>query len=85
MPSLATQERRSAASWSLALTALLLVVRYIYNRASKRGAYSALLKNPALAARRIRNGEEEYEFDEYDVVIVGGGELVIICPCSLEC
>ena len=85
MPSVTTQKRgRRIASWSVALTALALVVRYIYGRAGKRGVYSALLKNPAPAARLIRNGEEEYDFDEYDVVVVGGGESAVSCRFYLD-
>ena len=78
MPSTTVQRRKTVASWSVALAALVLVVRYMYGRAGKKIVYSALLKDPAKVARRIRAGEEDYDLDEYDVVIAGGGECIVL-------
>ncbi|KAI0648961.1 GMC oxidoreductase [Trametes meyenii] len=51
--------------------AFAIVLRYLYKRGL--GPLSALVPDPAMAARRVRSKEDQYDFDEYDVVIVGGG------------
>ncbi|KAI0775063.1 GMC oxidoreductase [Trametes elegans] len=58
------------AAASAAFGAFLLVLRYLYG---KKLSYSAFVRDPAQAAKRIQNREDEYDFDEYDVVVVGGG------------
>ncbi|KAI0749699.1 GMC oxidoreductase [Daedaleopsis nitida] len=66
LPSFPAHTRpRSLAAVSIAI---ILVVRYLYNK--KRGF---LFGDPAKDATRIRGREDVYDFDEYDVVIVGGG------------
>ncbi|RPD59568.1 GMC oxidoreductase [Lentinus tigrinus ALCF2SS1-6] len=62
--------RPSKATLAAASVALLLVLRHFYRR---KGTYAALFGDPAKLARRVKSGEDEYDFDEYDVVIVGGG------------
>ena len=52
-----------------AALAFLLVFRYLHRR---KRAYSALYTDPSKLARRV-NEQDDYDFDEYDVVIVGGG------------
>lgn len=73
-PHLSPHAARSVvAASTAALGALTIALRYW---CSKQGrAHSALVGDPATAARRVTGiAEDEYDFDEYDVVIIGGGE-----------
>ena len=62
--------RPSKATLAAASVALCLVLRHFYRR---KGTYAALLGDPAKLARRLKSSEDNFDFDEYDVVIVGGG------------
>ena len=64
-----SRTRPSKPTLAAAAVALAVVLRYLY---AKRGAANPL-GDPARAARRIGGRDDEYDFDEYDVVIVGGG------------
>ncbi|OJT02449.1 hypothetical protein TRAPUB_7016 [Trametes pubescens] len=70
-PHLNQQTARSVvAASAAALGALTIALRYWY---SKKGP-GAHVGDPATAARRVNGvAEDEYDFDEYDVVIIGGG------------
>ena len=73
---LSTPRRPSIlAAASVVLSTLFLVTWASYGKKSK-DRYSALFGDAAKSARRIRQGETKYDFDEYDVVIVGGGEYL---------
>ncbi|TFK90489.1 GMC oxidoreductase [Polyporus arcularius HHB13444] len=62
--------RLSKITLAAASVALCLVLRYFHRR---KGTYAALFGDPAKLAQRVKSREEDYDFDEYDVVIVGGG------------
>ena len=64
-----SRTRPSKPTLAAAAVALAVVLRYLY---AKRGAPNPF-GDPARAARRIGGRDDEYDFDEYDVVIVGGG------------
>lgn len=67
------------AASTAALGALTIALRYWYSKQGP-GAHSALVGDPASAARRVTaSAEDEYDFDEYDVVIIGGGEPSFTC------
>ena len=70
------QAAQSIAAASAALGALVVVLRYLYG---KNGSYSAFVRDPAKAAKRVSSPEDEYDFNEYDVVIVGGGACLVLC------
>ena len=73
---LSTQRRPSIlAAASVVLSTLFFVTWASYGKKSK-DKYNALFGDATKSARRIRQGETKYDFDEYDVVIVGGGEYV---------
>ena len=55
---------------SFVLGLLFLVLRYRYFRKLRLLTFGA----PDGAAKRVK-GEAEYDFDEYDVVIIGGGAI----------
>ncbi|KAL6301327.1 hypothetical protein BKA93DRAFT_465871 [Sparassis latifolia] len=58
-----------------AVSALVLVLRHLCARRAHTQAYTrALAGDPARVARRIQSGDEEYDPEEYDVIVVGGGE-----------
>ena len=59
----------------LAAFTLAILARYFYRR---RDVYATLFGDPAKVARLIRDNEEDYDFDEYDVVIAGGGECIVL-------
>ncbi len=73
---LSTPRRPSIlAAASVVLSTLFLVTWASYGKRSK-DKYSALFGDANASARRIRPCDTTYDFDEYDVVIVGGGKLV---------
>ncbi len=67
--------RPSKITLAAASVALCLVLRYFHRR---KGTYAALFGDPAKLAQRVKSREEDYDFDEYDVVIVGGGARIVI-------
>ena len=69
MALLSPQTRPSKPALAAASAALILVLRYLYNKKANATPFG----DPAKIARRLRARDEEYDFDEYDVVIVGGG------------
>lgn len=69
------QTRPSKPTLAAASVALLVVLHYLYNKkAAKAGPFG----DPTKIARRIRARNDEYDFDEYDVVIVGGGTCTFV-------
>ena len=82
---LSTPKRPSIlAAASVVLSTLFLVTWASYGKKSK-DEHSALFGDAATSARRIRPSEAKYDFDEYDVVIVGGGKHTICrCYCPLD-
>ena len=59
---------------------LAVLARYFYRR---KGAYAALFGDPAKVARRVSDREESYDFDEYDVIIIGGGTSITLFSWTL--
>lgn len=55
-------------------TVLVLVFRYAVARRSRGATVPNLITEPGRVGRRVKRSEEEYDPEEYDVVIVGGGE-----------
>ena len=53
----------------LLLGALAIVLRYWYRKPKAFIPFGS----PNGAARRLRARGDEYDFDEYDVIVVGGG------------
>ena len=75
---LSTQRRPSIlAAASVVLSTLFFVTWASYGKKSK-DKHSALFADATTSARRIRASETKYAFDEYDVVIVGGGKHFVL-------
>ncbi len=49
----------------LGLVALLIVLRYRHSKVSKH------VKDLAAVGRRL--DDEQYDFDEFDIIVIGGG------------
>lgn len=60
---------------SAALGAFVLLACYYSGNKDKKPLESALITDPSKVARRVKANQQEYDEDEYDVIIVGGGEL----------
>ncbi|GBE87857.1 Dehydrogenase patE [Sparassis crispa] len=68
-----------------AVSALVLVLRHLCARRAHTQAYTrALAGDPARVARRIQSGDEEYDPEEYDVIVVGGGTAGCVVAARLS-
>ena len=64
-----------------AVTLLALVLRVIASSRPKRNAFQ---RNPRKIGKVVGEEDTEGSFDEYDIVIVGGGMIQLRCSGSLD-
>ena len=58
--------------WAPAALAAILLIRHAIR--ARKAPESLVITNLSKVARRVKTSTDEYDEDEYDVIIVGGGE-----------